>query len=99
MKTKIMALAFSLAFLTGNAVYSEQEKDPKGPIHTLETYKVYPNKVKLLNDQILEPADWEQIIRNDVAEISEKSRQFQTKTIIAFYLREIADVPFVTATN
>ena len=52
-----MALAFSLAFLTGNAVYSEQEKDPKGSIHTLETYKVYPNKVKLLNDQILEPAD------------------------------------------
>ena len=92
-----MALALSLAFLTGNAVYSEQEKDPKGPIHTLETYNVYPNKVKLLNDQILEPVDFEKIIRNDVAEISEESRQFQTKTIIAFYLKEIADVPLVTA--
>jgi len=92
-----MALAFSLAFLTGNAVYSEQEKDSKGPIHTLETYKVYPNTVKLLNDQILEPVDFEEIIRKDVADITEESRQFHIKTIIAFYLKEITDVPLVTA--
>jgi hypothetical protein len=99
MKTKIMALAFSLAFLTGNAVYSEQEKDPIGPIHTLEIYKVYPIQVKLLNDQILEPVDFDEIIRTDVAEITEQSRQFQIKTIIAFYVKEIVDVLIVTATE
>ncbi len=99
MKTKQLALAFSLAFLIGNAVYGEQENDPKGPVHTLDTYVVTPHVVKLLNDQKLEPVDFDAIVRSDVEEIVELDRQFQLITMIAYEMEAILDAPLIAAAN
>ena len=97
MKTKILALGFSLAFLIGNAVFGEVEKDPKGPIYTLEPLVVYPHVVKLLNDQKLEQVDFEKIIRCEVEEIAQKTERDQISTMITFALKEIYDIPMVAA--
>ena len=97
MKTKLLALGFSLAFLLGNAVYSEPEKDPLGPIHTLEPFVVYPHMVKLLNDQKINPVDFDEIIRSDVEEIIVETRRIQNKIMVTFYLEAIQDVQLVAA--
>lgn len=99
MKTKKLALAFSLAFLIGNAVYGEQENDPKGPAHTLNTYVVKPHVVKLLNDQKLEPVDFDAIILSDVEKVVELDRQFQLITMIAYEMEAILDAPLVASAN
>jgi hypothetical protein len=99
MKTKLLALGFSLAFLTGNAVYGGLGEDPKGPIHTLQPFVVYPHVVKLLNDQKLEPIDYKEIIRIDVENIYEETRRSQIPTMIAFDLKAIYDVKLFAATN
>lgn len=88
-----------MAFLLGNAVYGELEKDPTGPIHTLEPFVVTPHVVKLLNDQKLDPVNFEEMIRRDVEEISEKVHQNQIATMIASELKAIKDVPLVAAAN
>jgi hypothetical protein len=97
MKTKQLALAFSLAFLIGNAVNGEQENDPQGPIHTLDTYVVSPHVVKLLNDQKLDPVDFDSIILSDIEEITERDRQIQMITMIAYEMEAILDVPLVAS--
>ena len=99
MKTKLLALGFSMAFLFGNAVYGELEEDPKGPIHQLKPFVVFPHEVKLLNDQKLASVDFEEIIREDVAEISEKTRQGHLKTMIASHLEAILDAPILAAAD
>lgn len=99
MKTKQLALAFSLVFLIGNAAYGEQENDLESPIHTLDTYVVTPHVVKLLNDQKLEPVDFAAIVRSDVEEIAEKDRQFQMITMIAYEMKVILDAPLIAAAN
>ena len=99
MKRKLLALGFSLAFLMGNAVYGEQGQDPKGPIHTLEPFVVFPYTAKLLNDQKLASVDFDEIIRKDVNEIAEKNRRDQLLIMIAFYMEAFLDVPLVAAAN
>ena len=97
MKTKLLALGFSMAFLLGNAVYGEQEKDPKGPTHTLEPFVVYPDEVKLLNDQKLVSVNFDKIVRKDVEKIVEKNRRDQLEIMFASYMEAILDVPHVAA--
>lgn len=99
MKTKLLALGFSMAFLMGNAVYGTLEEDPKGPIHQLKPFVVFPHEVKLLNDQKLASVDFEEIIRQEVAEISEQNRQGQMKMMIASYLEAILDATIVAAAD
>ena len=88
-----------MAFLFGNAVYGELEKDPKGPIHQLEPFVVFPHEVKLLNDQKLASVDYKEIIRKDVVEISEKNRRDQIQMMIAYYIKAFTDVPLVAAAD
>lgn len=97
MKTKLLALGFSLAFLLGNAVNGEQGEDPTGPFHTLKPFVVFPHMVRLLNDQKLEPVDFDEIIRKDVEKIFESNRRRQITTQIAFELEAIFYVPLVAA--
>ena len=97
MKTKLLALGFSMAFLMGNAVYGELESDPKGPIHTLEPFVVFPHEVKLLNDQKLASVDFDTIVRKDVEAIVEENRRDQLRTLIASYLEAFLGVPLVAA--
>lgn len=99
MKTKLLALGFSMAFLMGNAVYGELETDPKGPVYTLEPFVVTPHVVRLLNDQKLDPVNFEEIILRDVEEISEQVYQNQIPTQIASKLKAIKDVPLVAAAD
>ena len=99
MKIKLLALGFSLIFLAGNAARGASGEGPKRPIHTLQTFVVLPYKVKLLNDQKLTPIDYQEIIRNDVEEISRKNRQGQISTMIAFDLKTIFDVTEVASAN
>lgn len=99
MKTKLLALGFSLAFLLGNAVYGGQGVESESSILTLEPFVVYPHVGKLLNDQILEPVNFVEIIRSNVEEILEANRQFQIKTVIAYELEVIQDVPLVAASQ
>ena len=99
MKTKILALGFSLAFLLGNAVNGEQVEDPQGPTHTLKPFVVFPHTVKLLNDQKMVPIDYEEIVRKDVDKIVEQNRQGQLKTMIVFHLETIMDISIVAAAN
>lgn len=97
MKTKLLALGFSLAFLLGNAVYGEPGSGPQGPIYTLEPYVVYPHMVRLLNDQKLDPVDYGAIIRRDVEEIIAENRRIQITNMITFKLEVVRDVQFVAA--
>ena len=97
MKTKLLALGFSLALLSGGAAYGKLGEDPKGPIHTLQSFVVVPHVVKLLNDQKLEPIDYNEIIRVDVEEISLKNRRSHISTMIAFELNAIFDVTLLAA--
>ena len=99
MKTKLLALGFSLAFLIGNAVNGEQRADSKGPVYTLEPFVVHPHMVKLLNDQKLDPVDFDAIVHRDVEEIIEENRQIQLITMIAFEMEVIHDVPLVAASK
>ena len=97
MKTKLLALAFSMASLWGNALNGEPGNDPEGPIHTLEPFVVVPHKVKLLNDQTLKPVDFSELIRSDVEKIIEDYRAINTATQIAFQMKVIKDLPLVAA--
>ncbi|NET40118.1 MAG: hypothetical protein F6K19_50635 [Cyanothece sp. SIO1E1] len=97
MKTKLLALGFSMAFLLGNAVYGELEEDPKGPIHQLQPFVVFPHEVKLLNDQKLASVDYDKIIRKDVERIVETNRREQLRIVIASYLEAFLDVTLVAA--
>ncbi len=99
MKTKLLALGFSVAFLMGNAVYGEQEKDPKGPTHRLQPFVVYPDEVKLLNDQKLASVDFDKLVRKDVDKIVEQNRRDQLEIMFASYMEAILDVPQVAATK
>ncbi len=97
MKTKLLALGISMAFLIGNAVYGELEKDPTGPTHTLEPFVVFPNEVKLLNDQKLASVNIDDIVRKDVEKIVEQHRRDQLRIMIASYMEALLDVPQVAA--
>ena len=97
MKNKLLALGFSIAFLMGNAVYGELEADPKGPVHQLKPFVVFPHEVKLLNDQKLASVDFDNIVRKDVEEIVEQNRRDQLRIVIASYLEALLDVPIVAA--
>ena len=97
MKTKLLALGFSMAFLMGNAIYGELEEDPTGPTHTLEPFVVFPNEVKLLNDQKLASVNIDDIVRKDVEKIVEQNRRDQLRIMIASYMEALLDVPHVAA--
>lgn len=99
MKTKLLALGFSMAFLLGNAVYGELDDDPKGPVHQLQPFVVFPHEVKLLNDQKLASVDYDKIIRKDVDEIAEHNRREQLRIVIASYLEAFLDVAIVAAAD
>lgn len=86
-----------MAFLLGNAVYGELEEDPKGPIHQLQPFVVFPHEVKLLNDQKLASVDYDKIIRKDVESIVEANRREQLRIVIASYLEAFLDVTLVAA--